>query len=62
MISTFYLIGILVFPVTMLIVTYFIRLIPEYTNDEMKDIRSATIVNKSRIGNTPWDVGKTTLI
>ena len=46
----------------MLIVTYFIRLIPEYTNDEMKDIRSATIVNKSRIGNTPWDVGKTTLI
>jgi len=46
----------------MLIVTYFISLIPEYSSDERKDIRPATTINNSTIEDTLWDAGKTTVV
>lgn len=46
----------------MLIVTYFISTIPEYSSDEMKDIRPATIVNNCTNEDTAWDAGKTTVV
>jgi hypothetical protein len=39
----------------MLIVAYFIRLIPEHTNEDKKDNRPVII-------DTSWDAGKTTVV